>query len=247
MYTVITGASSGIGRELARLFAKDGYDLVLVARNEEKLNQLAKELKTKDNDIIVASHDLSDQTQCIALFDKVKTLDIRYFINNAGYGNLGFFNETDASIEQNMLDLNIRSVQTLTKLFLQHFDQGDVVNVGSMAGVLPTPTFATYAASKAYVNHLSMAVNYELKRQNRKNRVLLVAPGPVLTNFSKRANAHFNRGMTATKCANIIFKGIKKRKPLIIPGLAMKLAYVFSKITPRKLLLRISYKFQTNK
>lgn len=247
MYAVITGASSGIGKELARLFAKDGYDLVLVARNEEKLNQLAKELKTKDNDIIVAPHDLSDQTQCIALFDKVKTLDIRYFINNAGYGNLGFFNETDASIEQNMLDLNIRSVQTLTKLFLQHFDQGDVVNVGSMAGVLPTPTFATYAASKAYVNHLSMAVNYELKRQNRKNRVLLVAPGPVLTNFSKRANAHFNRGMTATKCANIIFKGIKRRKTLIIPGLAMKLAYVFSKITPRKLLLRISYKFQTNK
>ncbi len=244
MYVLITGASSGIGKELAKLFSNDGYDLILVARNKTKLNELAKELK---NNVLVKSYDLSDIKKCYLLFEEIKGLDIAYFINNAGFGNLGFFSETDIEIENNMLQLNINAVHTLTKLFIQNYEQGDVVNISSLAAFVPTPTFATYAASKSYVYYLSRAINYELKKQRRNNRVLTVTPGPVKTNFNTKAKAKVNRGMDVKKCAFIIFKGIKKRKSLIIPGFFMKITYLLIKFIPTKLLLKSSYKIQTKK
>ncbi|MBN2876735.1 MAG: SDR family oxidoreductase [Bacilli bacterium] len=247
MYVLITGASSGIGLELARLYSQNGYDLILVARSVEKLNDLKKELKTSSNDIVVKAFDLSSPDQCNQLFDEVKSLNISVFINNAGYGYLGHFSDTDINLERNMLDLNIIAVQILTKLFIQHYEKGTVVNVSSMAAFLPTPTFATYAASKSYVHQLSRAVNYELKKKKKNIRVLTVTPGPVKTKFNERANANINRGMDVTKCAKIIFRGIQKQKELIVPGFSMKVLRIIVPLIPTKILLRFAYRIQNSK
>lgn len=247
MVALITGASSGIGLELAKRIAKDGYDLVLVARNIEPLTQASEELKQYGTKVMVKPYDLSDINQCHALFDEVKQLDLGLWINNAGFGNLGFFDETAESLEMNMIDLNIKAVHILTKLFVKQFDQGIVVNISSLAAFLPTPTFATYAATKSYVYHLSRAINYEMKREHRNLRVLTVAPGPVKTRFNERANAHINRGMDSGKCADLIYKGIKRQKEFIIPGFSMKIVYILTKFIPVKWLLKASYRIQTNK
>ncbi len=247
MYVLITGASSGIGKELAHLYAKNGDNLILVARSQEKLTELAKDLKPNGIEVLVKPYDLSSLDNCKKLIDEIKGYEIRVFINNAGYGNLGFFQDTDLDLEINMLNLNILAVHVLTKLYLQNFTAGDVVNISSMAAFLPTPTFATYAASKSYVNYLSRAVDYELRRRKSSMRVLTVNPGPVKTNFNERAKANINRGMDVKKCAQKIYKGIKKRKAFIIPGFQMKLAYLFTKITPINWLLKASYHIQQSK
>ncbi len=247
MYVVVTGASQGIGAELARIYASEGKSLVLVARNESKLNQLAQELKQKSVDVIIKPYDLSVQENCFKLFDEIKGLDIDVFINNAGYGNLGTFDMTDLDLEMNMLDLNIKAVHIMTKLYIQNFEEGVVVNVSSMAAFLPTPKLATYAATKTYVHNISRAINFEMKKQNRNLKVLCVVPGPVKTGFNERANASINSGMDSYKCAKSIYNGIKKRKTLIVPGISMKILRFVVKLIPLGLLLRLSYKIQSNK
>lgn len=247
MYVVITGASSGIGRELAYLYAKDGNSLVLVARGEVRLKELAEDLRKFDVDVLVKPYDLSQIDNCKKLISEIIGMDILLFINNAGYGNLGYFQDTNLDLEMNMLGLNINAVHVLTKLYLQNFDKGDIVNISSMAAFLPTPTFATYAATKAFVNNLSRAINYELKMRKSNIRVITVNPGPVKTNFNERAKANINRGMEVKKCARIIYSGIKKRKSVIIPGFWMKLTYFLTKLVPVGLLLKASYKIQQKK
>ncbi|HPJ23655.1 MAG TPA: SDR family oxidoreductase [Bacillota bacterium] len=248
MYVLITGASSGIGKELAYLYAADGNDLILVSRSEKVLNEIAKDIQNQYKiNVVVKPSDLSVKENCYNLFESVRSYDIDKFINNAGYGNLGEFQKTSLDLELNMLDLNIVSVQILTKLFIQNFNKGTVVNVSSMAAFLPTPTLATYAASKSYVYQFSRAIDYELQRRHTDLRVLSVNPGPVKTNFNERANATISNGMEVKKCARLIYKGIQKKKALIIPGALMKIAYFFTKVTPIKLLLKVSYRIQNNK
>lgn len=244
MYALITGASSGIGKELAILLAKKGYDLVLVARRKDRLVELKQKLEKNDIVVQIETFDLSVLENCNILFDKVKTLDIKLFINNAGYGKLGMFYETDLATELNMIDLNIKSLHILTKLYTQHFSEGLIVNVGSIAGFLPTPKMATYAATKAYVNSFSRAINYEMKRNNKNIRVLNVTPGPVVTEFSDVANAKHNRGMDVKKCALEIVKGIEKKKALIVPGASMKFLRFLIRFVPTSLLLKSAYKIQ---
>lgn len=111
-----------------------------------------------------------------------------------------------------MLQLNINAVHTLTKLFIQNYEHGDVVNISSLAAFVPTPTFATYAASKSYVYYLSRAINYELKKQKRNNRVLTVIPGPVKTNFNTRAKARVNRGMDVKNVLLLSLKVLKEKR-----------------------------------
>ncbi|XMB71549.1 SDR family NAD(P)-dependent oxidoreductase [Mycoplasmatota bacterium WC30] len=247
MYAVVTGASSGLGRELAFLLAEEGYNLVLIARREDRLKEIKKALSKYEIDVKLEELDLSVQDNCFELFNRIKKLNVDLLINNAGFGYLGLFSETDLDKELNMIDLNIKAVQILTKLYIKNFDKGNVVNIGSSAGFLPMPRHSTYSASKAYVNRFSRAINYELKRQEKNVRVLVVTPGPVKTEFNEVANASINRGMTANKCAKIIIKGIKKRKALIIPGLSIKLLYFFVRFFPNKMLSNLGFRIQNNK
>ena len=158
MKALITGASSGIGRDIARLLNEKEYDLVLVARNEERLNQIKSELgqQDKNNKIEIISIDLAKKENCLTLCKKVKNVDI--LINNAGFGDCGYFSETDLDKELNMINTNITAVHILTKLYLQEMkkrNSGKILNVASIAGFMPGPLMATYYATKSYIVRLS--------------------------------------------------------------------------------------------
>ena len=166
MKVLITGASSGIGEEMAYYLSKLGYDLILVARNEEKLKEIKNKIK---NNVEIISTDLTKKENCLKLHNQVNDIDI--LINNAGFGLFGEFSNTDLEKEIEMINLNIISVQILTKLYLKDFikkDKGQILNVASIAGFLPGPLMTTYYASKNYVIRLSEGIREEL-RKNRSN------------------------------------------------------------------------------
>ena len=151
MKAIITGASSGIGKDMAYILSNKGYDLFLVSRDKKKLQELKQELKAE---ITIIPLDLSNVDNCYKLYKKVKDEDIDIIINNAGFGDIGLFNNTDLNNELNMIDLNIKAVHILTKLFYQKFiksNKGYILNVSSSAAFLPGPLMATYYSTKSYV------------------------------------------------------------------------------------------------
>ena len=156
MLALVTGASSGIGRDIARYLSKLGYDLVIVARRKEKLEELKEELKTN---VEIVCLDVSIEENCYEIFKSHKDIDI--LINNAGFGLFGHFDSTDLSKELNMINTNIVAVHILTKLYLQEMKKkntGYILNVASIAGFMPGPLMATYYASKNYVVALTRAI-----------------------------------------------------------------------------------------
>ena len=175
---LITGASSGIGESLARGLASRGYDLILVARSEDKLRLLKEELKCK---VKIEVMDLSVEENLYKLHEKYSG-KVNFLINNAGFGAFGEFASTNLDNELNMIDLNIRSVHILTKLFLEDFikqDYGRILNVASIAAFEPGPLMATYYATKSYVYNLTMAIYEELRRKNSNVKVSVLCPGPI--------------------------------------------------------------------
>lgn len=246
MYALITGASSGLGKQLAIQLANKGYNLILVARREDKLNKLKEQLSDKVK-VLVKTYDLSIIDNCHKLFQDVSGIDIALWINNAGFGHLGLYTETNLEKELQMIDLNIKALVINTKLYIKNYNKGIVVNIGSLAGDLPTPKHSIYSASKSFVNNFSRAINYELRKTKSQLRVLTVAPGPVKTEFNEVANAKINRGMSQEKCAKIIISGIERKKDLIIPGFSNKLAHLILKVFPSRLALRFAYKIQDSK
>ena len=190
MWALITGASSGIGRDMSRYLYKLGYNLILVARDENKMLELKEELekydgsnediketstyqnsdyKTTKKMITVISADLSNKEECLKLYEKTKEFDIDILVNNAGFGVFGEFSKTDLGIEINLINTNITAVHILTKLYLQDMikkNKGHILNVASIAGMEPGPLMAAYYASKAYVIRLSRAINKELRNDN---------------------------------------------------------------------------------
>jgi len=247
MYALITGASQGLGKALSKILASNNYNLILVSRNLDLLSRVKLELNDFNVNIDIFCMDLSKPKNCYELFNKIKNYKIDLLINNAGFGNVGYFKDTSLEVELNMINLNIITVQILTKLYLQNNESGLVLNIGSLAGILPTPIHATYSATKSYINSFSRAINYELKKNRKNVRVLTAAPGPVKTNFNKTANSTSNKGMDPDKCARIIYRGISKKKEFIVPGFKMKLVYLFSRFIPTKLLMRLSHKIQSRK
>ena len=191
MKALITGASNGLGADFAKAFSKEGYDLVLVARSKDKLEKLAKELKTN---VEIEVMDLSVKENVYKLYDKYKG-KIDLLINNAGFGTFGKFIETDLENELNMIELNVVTYHILTKLFLKDFvekDKGKILNVASSAAFEPGPLMATYYATKSYVYNLSMGIYEELRRDKSNVKIHILCPGPVNTGFNKRANVKFN-------------------------------------------------------
>jgi len=201
---LITGASSGIGRDISIELAKKKYDVILVARNEEALNKLKEEIQTYKVKAEVMVCDVSDKNQCIQLHEDVKkkfgTIDV--LVNNAGFGDCGKFVDTDLDKEISMIDTNITGLHILTKLFLQDMvkkNKGHILNVASIASFMPGPLMATYYATKAYVIRLTQALRTELAMMGSKVKVAALCPGPVSTNFSKVANVKFNLSSQSSK------------------------------------------------
>lgn len=246
MKALITGASSGIGKDLALGLSKLGYDLILVARSKDKLQKLAKECKTK---VEVVSLDLSTVENCKKLFSMHKNVDI--LINNAGYGLYGEFSKTDLEKELNMIDLNIKAVHVLTKLYLKEMikkDSGRILNVASVAAFLPGPLMSTYYSTKSYVFNFTAAINKELKKKHSNVKLSVLCPGPVNTNFNNVANVNFKiKGLSSKYVADYAINKMFKNKLIIIPGFINKLGYIGCKLAPLNLLLKIDYNIQKQK
>lgn len=248
MKAVITGASSGIGQEIARELAKRGYDLILVARRRDRLEKLAGELPVKCR---IIEADLSNAEQCKMLYCRARGEDVEILVNNAGFGLCGPFSVTSLDRELDMIRTNIIAVHILTKLFLHDFrmrNRGYILNVASSAGFMAGPLMATYYATKNYVLRLSEAVREELRREGSAVRIAALCPGPVDTEFNKVADVRFSLpGMNARTCAKIAVKKLLRGRAVIVPGVGMKAMVTASKLAPEWLLPRVTYHIQHRK
>lgn len=248
MKALITGASSGIGRDMAIDLSKRGYDLILVARSKKELVEVQKELVTESK---VFSLDLSDVNNCLKLHDMVKDEDIDILINNAGFGVFGEFMATSLDTELSMINLNISAVHTLTKLFLQDFvkkNKGYILNVASSAAFTPGPLMAGYYSSKSYVLRLTESIYGELRKINSAVYIGTLCPGPVNTNFNQVAGVHFSvKALESSDVAKYAIRKMFKKKLVIVPGLTMKLCHVLVRFVPIKLLINITYHIQKKK
>lgn len=248
MKALITGASNGLGLDFANKLAKDGYDLVLVARSKDKLNELKNKLSKKVN-VDIEIMDLSIKENVFKLHDKYKDIDL--LINNAGFGACGYFNELDLDNELNMIDLNVVSLHILTKLYLKDFikrDSGQILNVASLAAFEPGPLMATYYSTKSYVYNLTMAIYEELRRLKSNVKISVLCPGPTDTGFNDRAKVKFGvKSLTSDYVTNYALNKLKKNKLLIIPSLRMRLTVFGIKFIPRKILLSMVYNIQKKK
>ena len=250
MKVLVTGASSGIGRDLAREFAKRKCNLVLVARNVDRLEELKKELI--ENYKIEAeyySFDLSKRENCIELYNKVKDVDI--LVNNAGLGDFGEFSETDLIKDFSIIDTNITSVHILTKLYLKDMKEknsGKILNVASIAGFMPGPLMATYYASKNYVVRLSEAIREELRKSKSNVKISILCPGPVKTNFNNVANVKFQiSSLTSEYVAKYTVEKLYKNKFYIVPGFTIKIGRGLAKIFPSFIVAKVCYFMQKRK
>ena len=245
----ITGASSGIGQEFARRYAKLGCRLILTARRTDRLEALAAKLGTPCR---ILPADLAREEDCQRLFKELEGETIDIFINNAGFGACGAFSETDAGKELSMLRVNVLAMHRLFKFTLRKMEAqgfGTILNVASSAGLLPGgPYMAGYYASKAYVVSLTRGVAEELREQHSPVYVCALCPGPVDTEFNDRADVVFAlKGITPELCVEEAMRGMLHRKTIIVPSTLMRLATTAQKLVPTPLLMPIVARQQKKK
>ena len=249
MTALVTGASSGIGREIALRLAERGVRLVISGRNIEQLEALRNEIGANRVKIIAA--DISEKSECIRLYKEASKYNVNILVNNAGFGLFGRFCETELDRELEMVDVNIKAVHILTKLFLRDFsarNNGYILNVASAAGFMPGPLMATYYATKNYVVKLTQAIREEMRVQGSNVYIGAFCPGPVMTPFNDVAGAKFGlRGITAEYAAECAVNGMFARKSLTIPTLKMKICVYGSRLIPDNLLAAVTYNIQTKK
>lgn len=245
MRALITGASSGIGRDFAIKLDSLGYEVILVARSKTKL----EEVKEKCSKATIEVLDVGKIEDCKKLFNKYKDIDI--LINNAGFGLFSEFNKSNLDTELNMIDVNIKAVHVLTKLYLNEMikkDSGRIVNVASIAAFFPGPLMSTYYGTKAYVFRLTTAIFEELRRNKSNVKVHVLCPGPVDTNFNNIANVTFGlKSLTSKYVTDYAVDKMFKDKLVIIPGFANKLGYIGSRCMFLKPILKMVYNTQKKK
>lgn len=245
---MITGASGGIGRQLAYHFAEDGYSLVLVARSKEKLEELKKELENNYSiSVLISIKDLSKQKEALKLYDEIKQqrITVQFLVNNTGFGLYGAFIETSWAEEADMIDLNIKTLTYLTKLFLPEMverNEGRILNIASVASFLPGPLLAVYYATKAYVLSFTEALENELKDTNIT--ISALCPGPTKTGFSDRANLSSSKlfesgALHVEDVAKVGYEQFMRGKTIIILGAKFKVATMLPRFFPRKLITKV--------
>ena len=231
MYALVTGASAGIGMEIAKYLSILGYDLILTARSEDKLQDLRKTILKRfpDRTVLVIPADLSKREECFRLYkeacERAGEENIEFVANNAGKGVYGLFLETDLDAELELIDLNVASVHILSKLFLRDMvrrGHGTLMNVGSCAGFMSGPTFSSYYASKNYVVRLTEAIHEELRRAKSPVKVSCLCPGPTDTAFNKNSGvAVSGKQIKSAQVAREGVDGALKGKMIVIPGKKM--------------------------
>lgn len=249
MLALITGASSGLGVEFARLLAINGYDLIISARRKDRLESLKKVLEKKYKiNVKVFPADLSDVNDVLRLAANCFTKNINILINNAGFGILRSFNNISGKENINLINTNITALTLLSQEFIKTQKRGYILNVASAAAFLPGPLLSSYYASKAYVLNLSVAVNEELKRSGKPVSVTTLCPGPMKTEFFATAGAS-KKWATATPraCAKRALRAMFKRKSVVFSDNLIALAAFGTKFLPFNLLTKISYRIQRSK
>lgn len=251
---LITGASSGIGKELAYLHAQQGGDLIIVARSEGKLNELKQELESKHNiQVMCIVKDLSDQQAAAEVYKEVKDagIAVEYLINNAGFGGIGKFHEREWEKDLSMINLNIIALTALTRFFLPDFvkrNSGRILNVSSTASLLPGPLQAVYYATKAYVTSFSNAIAEELS--DTKVTVTALLPGATETSFGKVSGMDktelFNNTASATEVAKAGYDGMMAGELDVIAGIGgmQKIMMKMMPLLPKKVVLKQVHKMQ---
>lgn len=245
---LITGPTSGIGYELAKIFAADGYRLVLVSRRKEELKRVAAELQP---DATIISADLSDQKAPVEVVTQLteQSVEIDCLVNNAGFGLRGAFTETDLTKELDMIQLNIAALTHLTKLLLPGMlkrKSGRILNIASTAAFQPGPFMAVYYATKAYVLSFSEALAEELRGTGVT--VTALCPGPTKTLFQDRAAVGdvplFRRTMAADVVAQIGYKALLAGRPVVIAGVQNAIGAWLGRLLPRPVTLAIVRRIQ---
>jgi short-subunit dehydrogenase len=246
---LITGASSGIGKELARVFARQGHPLVLVARDEQRLDQLAHELRTGFGVVVeVVPQDLAGEGAVQEVINKLeqKSIVVDVLVNNAGFDVYGNFWETDLVGELQMIQVNQVALTELCKYLLGGMRErggGKILNVGSTGSFIPTPFNAVYAATKAYVLSFSESLAEELRGSGVT--VTVLCPGATRTEFQQRAGITSARLlkfglMDAKSVAECGYRGVMKGKRIVVPGLLNKIQVFATRLLPRSLMTRIA-------
>lgn len=248
MKALITGASSGIGREIALYLSDLGYDIIVVARNELALRELQREVKTK---VEVISMDLTDRENVWKLHEMYKREPIEVLVNDAGFGVHGPVTETDLEKDLDLIDLNITAVHMLTKLFLKDMKKrnlGYILNVSSISGFLSGPLMAEYYASKNFVLSYTKAIKAELKKEGSEVHISCLCPGPTKTNFNKTAKVEFKvKPYSAEYVAEYGVNKMFEEKTVIVPGIKMKFVHLASKIFPSIITTNVAYEVQKRK
>jgi uncharacterized protein len=245
----ITGASGGLGLEFAKLFAQKGINLILVARNEERLQQIAKDLLVYHIDVKIYARDLSVMDNVLFIYNDLKSkhIDVDYLVNNAGFGLNNSFTEIDWQKELEMYQLNMITLAFFTKAFAKDMIDrkfGRILNVGSTGSFQPGPYMAGYCASKAFVLNLSEAINYELKGTNVT--VSTLCPGVTDTNFHTVAQTHntfmskYQTHATPEEVAKYGFLMMMKQKSVGVHGIINRLMVFSLRFTCRKMVVALA-------
>jgi hypothetical protein len=249
-YALITGASSGLGLEFAHLFAADKINVILIARSEDKLNDLAAELSSKYGiQAMVMTKDLSKEDIAREVFDELQSagIEIEYLVNNAGFGDFCMFVDADWGKLKQMIDLNITTLTQFCKLFLPVMTarrSGRIMNVASLAAFQPGPALAVYYATKAYVLHFSEAIGNEVKETGVT--VTAFCPGAMATKFMDVAQLGESRLVksnilpAAAGVAVVGYRGMMKGKAFLIPGFVNNLMAFGTRIMPRSWVVRVT-------
>lgn len=250
-YALITGASGGIGLEFARICAKNKLNAVLVARNEEKLEEVKKELEAEGVTVYVVPADLTreEEVDKVFAFTERNNLNVSILINDAGFGDFGEYSSCDYAKQRDMVNLNVLALMKLTRLYLPAMAEnrgGKILNVASIASFQPGPLMSVYYASKAFVLSFSEALHSELKKTGVT--VTALCPGPIRTGFEKAANLS-NSGLfknmkvaSAAQVASFGYKKMNKGKAVAVYGATNKLLIFLSRFAPRSFVRKVVHK-----
>lgn len=247
---LITGASGGLGLEFAKLFAEDGHNLMLLARSGDKLNQVCAELSARYGvEAVSYVVDLSSPEQLEQLLKNISGIRIDYLVNNAGFGDTGYFHKKPWKVQQDMINLNILALSRLTHHCVQGMVQrgfGRILNIASTAAFQPSPFFNVYAATKSYVLSFTEALQVELSGTGVTATVS--CPGPTETGFHTRAGSYKSRIMgmglmSSEAVAQKAYKAMMKGKTLVLHGLRNALLAFSIRLTPRSIAPKAAHYF----
>ncbi len=242
-YALVTGATSGIGKEIAIKLTENGFLVIAVGRNKAELSSLSEKYGMIPNVC-----DLSEKDECVSLWEKYKEYNICTVVNCAGFGYVSDFDKISIDDDIKMVNVNVLATQILTKLFSSSMKNGVILNVCSAAAFSPEPLMASYAASKAYIYSYSRAADYELQKRNSPVRIRLLCPGAVSTSFEKTAGVKNPLpSISAEKCAEYAIKAIEGKRAVTVTGCKMKISRFLSRIAPEKLVLAVQHKIQGSK